>query len=102
MAKINLLQLILMSVLIYPLTPRHGILETGIAAAVAFVLILILTFSEAGRIIDRSFLAIVKSIAPAAVGSLTMVSLVLLLQQLIFHLPPAVVPVLSIGLGAFS
>ena len=77
-----------MSVLIYPLTPRHGILETGIAAAVAFVLILILTFSEAGRIIDRSFLAIVKSIAPAvstAVGSLTMVSLVLL-QQLISHI----------------
>ena len=102
MTKINPLQLILMSVLIYPLTPGYGILGTGIAAAVPFalVLVLILSFSEAGRIIDRSFLTIVKNIAPATVGSLIMVSL--LLQQLISHLPPALVLVLSIGLGAVS
>jgi len=42
------------------------------------------------------------NIAPAAAGSLIMVSLVLLLQQLISHLSPALVLLLSIGLGAVS
>ena len=59
-------------------------------------------FHEAGKIIDKSLLDIVKHIAPAAAGSLIMVSLVLLLQQLISHLSPALVLLLSIGLGAFS
>ena len=63
---------------------------------------LVITFHEAGKIIDKSFLAIVRTIVPAAAGSLIMLSLVLLLQQLIFHLPPALVLVLSIGLGAVS
>lgn len=91
-----------LSVHIYPLTSRYGILGTGIVAAVPFpfALVLILSFSEAGRIIDQSFLTIVKNIAPATVGSLIMALLVLLLQQLISHLPPALVLVLSIGLGA--
>jgi Na+-driven multidrug efflux pump len=61
-----------------------------------------LTFHEAGKIIDRSFLTIVKNIVPAAVGSLVMVSLVLTLQQFVSHLSPALVLVLSIGLGAVS
>ncbi len=102
MTKINLLQLILMAVLIYPLTLRYGILGTGIAAAVPSALVLVITFHEAGKIIDKSFLAIVRTIVPAAAGSLIMLSLVLLLQQLIFHLPPALVLVLSIGVGAVS
>ena len=102
MTKINLLQLILMAVLIYPLTLRYGILGTGIAAAVPSALVLVITFHEAGKIIDKSFLAIVRTIVPAAAGSLIMLSLVLLLQQLISHLPPASVLVLSIGLGAVS
>jgi hypothetical protein len=42
MIKINLLQLILMAVLIYPLTPGYGIPGTGIAAAVPFALVLVL------------------------------------------------------------
>ena len=102
MTKINLLQLILMALLIYPLTLRYGILGTGIAAAVPSALVLVITFHEAGKIIDKSFLAIVRTIVPAAAGSLIMLSLVLLLQQLIFHLPPALVLVLSIGVGAVS
>jgi len=101
MTKINLLQLILMAVLVYPLTLRYGILGTGIAAAVPSALVLVITFHEAGKIIDKSFLAIVSTIVPAAAGSLVMLSLVLL-QQLISHLPPALVLVLSIGLGAVS
>ena len=102
MTKINLLQLILMAVLIYPLTLRYGILGTGIAAAVPSALVLVITFHEAGKIIDKSFLGIVKTIVPAAAGSLIMVSLVLLLQQLISHLTPALVLILSIGMGALS
>ena len=100
MTKINLLQLILMAVLIYPLTLRYGILGTGIAAAVPSALVLVITFSEAGKIIDKNFLTIVRNIVPAAAGSLIMVSLVMMMQQLISHLPPALV--LSIGLGAVS
>ena len=102
MTKINLYQFAAMLILIYPLTVRYGILGTGIAAVIPSAMMVFLTFHEAGKIIDRSFLTIVKNIAPAAVGSLVMVSLVLLLQQLIFHLSPALVLLLSIGLGAMS
>jgi len=102
MTKINLCQFIIMLILIYPLTLRYGIIGTGIAAVIPSAMMVLLTFHEAGKIIDRSFLTIVKHIAPAATGSLIMVSLVLLLQQLISHLSPALVLLLSIGLGAVS
>ena len=78
MTKIKLLQLILIAVLIYPLTLRYGILGTGIATAVPSVLVLVITFNEAGKIIDKSFLTIARTIVPAAAGSFTMVTLVLL------------------------
>ena len=102
MTKINLCQFIIMLLLIYPLTVRYGIVGTGIAAVIPSAMMVLLTFHEAGKIIDRSFLAIAKHIAPAAAGSLIMVSLVLLLQQLISNLSPALVLLLSIGLGAVS
>ena len=94
MTKINLLQLILMAVLIYPLTLRYGILGTGIAAVVPSALVLVITFSETGKIIDKGFLAIVRTMVPAIIGLLIMVSLVMLMQQLLSHLPPALVMVL--------
>ncbi|HJH28380.1 MAG TPA: hypothetical protein C5S51_01600, partial [Methanosarcinaceae archaeon] len=102
MTKINLYQFTAMLILIYPLTIRYGILGTGIAAVIPSAMMVFLTFHEAGKIIDRSFLTIVKNIVPAAVGSLVMVSLVLTLQQFVSHLSPALVLVLSIGLGAVS
>ncbi|TFH42716.1 MAG: MOP flippase family protein [ANME-2 cluster archaeon] len=102
MSKINFYQLVIMLILIYPLTIRYGIIGTGIAAMIPSAMMVFLTFHEAGKIIDRSFLAIVMNIAPAAAGSLIMVSLVLLLQQLISHLSPALILLLSIGLGAVS
>ncbi|MDW7775638.1 MAG: lipopolysaccharide biosynthesis protein [Methanosarcinales archaeon] len=102
MTKINLFQFILMLILIYPLTLKYGIVGTGIAAVIPSAMMVLLTFHEAGKIIDKSLLAIVKHIAPAAAGSLIMVSLVLLLQQFISHLSPALVLLLSIGLGAVS
>jgi O-antigen/teichoic acid export membrane protein len=48
--RLNLLQLILMSILMYPLTMRYGILGTGIAAMLPSALIVFLTFREAGKI----------------------------------------------------
>ncbi len=102
MTKINLYQFTAMLILIYPLTIRYGILGTGIAAVIPSAMMVFLTFHEAGKIIDRSFLTIVKNIVPAAVGSLIMFSLVLTLQQFVSHLSPALVLVLSIGLGAVS
>jgi O-antigen/teichoic acid export membrane protein len=47
--KLNLLQLILMSILMYPLTIHYGILGTSIAAALPSALIVFLTFREAGK-----------------------------------------------------
>jgi len=102
MTKIYFYQFIIMLILIYPLTLKYGIVGTGIAAVIPSVMMMLLTFHEAGKIIDKSLMAIVKHIAPAAAGSLIMVSLVLLLQQLISHLSPALVLLLSIGLGAVS
>ena len=102
MTKINLCQLVIMLILIYPLTIRYGIPGTGIAAAVPSAMVVLLTFHEAGKIIDRSFLTIVKNIAPVAADSFIMVSLVMKLQQLTSHLSPALVLVFSIGQGAVS
>ncbi len=81
---------------------KYGILGTGTAAVIPSAMMVFLTFYEAGKIIDKSFLAIVTNIVPAAVGSLVMVSLVVLLQQFVSHLSPVLVLVLSIGLGAIS
>ena len=102
MTRINLYQFTIMLILIYPLTIKYGILGTGIAAVIPSTMMVFLTFHEAGRIIDRSFLTIVKNIVPAAIGSLVMFSLVLMLQQFVSHLSPALVLVLSIGVGAIS
>jgi hypothetical protein len=91
-----------MFILIYPLTIRYGIPETGIAAVIPSAMMVLLTFHETEKIIDKSLLTIVKHIAPATSGSLIMVTLVLLLQQLISHLSPVLVLLLSICLGAVS
>lgn len=102
MTTINLLQFILMAILIYPLTIKYGILGTGIAATIPSMLMVFFTFNEAGKIIDKSFLTIVKTLLPAAAGSLIMVLLVMILQQLISHLSPVLILFFSIVLGAVS
>jgi len=100
--KINFLQLIFMAALIYLLTLKYRILGTGIAAAIPSALVLILSFHEAGKIIDTSFLSIIRTISPTASGSLIMFSLVMILQKLILNLSPALVLILLIALGAVS
>ncbi len=71
--KLNLLQLILMAVLMYPLTMRYGILGTSIAAMLPSALIIFLTFREAGKIIEERFTYITRTLVPGITGSLIMV-----------------------------
>lgn len=91
-----------MSILMYPLTLKYGILGTSMAAAVPSALMLILTFNEAGKIIDKSSLSNAKTLLPAASGSIVMVSLIAILQILISSLPPVLILSFSILLGAVS
>jgi len=71
--KLNLLQLIFMGGLMYPLTMRYGIAGTAFAALIPSAFIVFLTFREAGRIIDEDFFYIAKTFVPGIVGSLVMV-----------------------------
>jgi O-antigen/teichoic acid export membrane protein len=71
--KLNLLQLILMGVLMYPFTMRYGIAGTAFAALIPSTLIVFLTFREAGKIIEEDFFYIAKTFVPGIAGSLIMV-----------------------------
>ena len=71
--KLNLLQLVLMALLMYPLTIRYGIMGSAIAAMVPSVLVVVLTLREAGKIIGVSFGFIAKTFVPSIMGSLVMV-----------------------------
>jgi O-antigen/teichoic acid export membrane protein len=71
--KLNLLQLIFMGVLMYPLTMRYGIAGTALAALIPSTLNIFLTFREAGKIIGEDFFHIAKTFVPGIVGSFTMV-----------------------------
>jgi O-antigen/teichoic acid export membrane protein len=71
--KLNLLQLVFMGALMYPLTMRYGIAGTAFAALIPSILIVFLTFREAGKIIEEDFFYIAKTFVPGIVGSLIMV-----------------------------
>lgn len=71
--KLNLLQLVFMGALMYPLTMRYGIAGTAFAAFIPSTLIVFLTFREAGKIIDEDFFYIAKTFIPGIIGSLIMV-----------------------------
>lgn len=74
--KLNLLQLIFMGALMYPLTMSYGIAGTAFAAFIPSILNLFLTFREAGKIIEEDFLYIAKTFVPGIVGSLVMVMVI--------------------------
>ncbi len=57
----------------YPLTMRYGIVGTSIAAMVPSLLVVFLTFREAGKIIGENFMYIVRPLMPAFAGSGVMV-----------------------------
>jgi len=71
--KLNLLQLVLMALLMYPLTMRYGIMGAAIAAMVPSALVVVLTLREAGKIIGESFGFIARTFVPSIMGSLVMV-----------------------------
>ncbi|MCD4843593.1 MAG: lipopolysaccharide biosynthesis protein [Methanosarcinales archaeon] len=100
--RINCLQLILILILIYPLTFHYGILGTGISVTLPSIFILILGLVESGRIIDKSLLSIIKTILPGLCGSVIMVVVVLMLQNLISSYSPVLILILSIAMGSFS
>jgi O-antigen/teichoic acid export membrane protein len=98
-AVVNLLKLTAISILIYPLTLRYGILGTAISISVPSILILIITFNEAGKIIDKDFLSIFKTFYPAIVGSLIMAFSILLVQHFASYLSSAVILFTSVCIG---
>ena len=53
--KLNLLQLVLMALLMYPLTMRYGILGAAIAATIPSALVVFLTLREARTIIGEDY-----------------------------------------------
>ncbi|MDO8725079.1 MAG: lipopolysaccharide biosynthesis protein [Candidatus Methanoperedens sp.] len=71
--KLNLLQLVMMVLFMYPLTIRYGIMGAAIAATLPSVLVVVLTLREAGKIIGESFGFIAKTFVPSIMGSLVMV-----------------------------
>lgn len=71
--KLNLFQLILMFVFLYPLTMRYGILGASIAVMLPSTLIVFLTFREAGKVIEKDFSYIARSFVPSIKGSLIII-----------------------------
>lgn len=98
-AKINFLQLILISVLIYPLTIVYGILGTSISVTAPSIVTLFLTFKETGKILNTSFLTILKAILPGTIGSIVMASSILIIQPFILYLSPTLTLFLLVDIG---
>lgn len=98
-AKINFLQLILISVLIYPLTLIYGTIGTAISVTIPSLIMLFITFNEAGKILNKNFLYIAKTILPAATGAIIMTSLIIVTQQFISNFSPVLILFLSICVG---
>lgn len=100
--RINCLQLILILITIYPLTFHYGILGTGISVTLPSIFILMLGLIESSRIIDRPLLSTIRTILPGLCGSILMVALVLMLQNLISSYSPVLILILSIAMGTSS
>lgn len=97
--SINILQLTMILILIFPLTQIYGTFGTAISVTVPSVMALFVTFNEAGKIIDKSFLSILRIILPATIGSLTMAMIILMTQQFISYLSPLLILFISIIIG---
>jgi O-antigen/teichoic acid export membrane protein len=97
--ELNFLQLIFMFILMYPLTSNYGILGTSVAALLPSILVLFLTFREAGKIIKESFMFIVRPLLPFSVGSIIVVLSIELLHY-ILPLKPSYMLAASVILGS--
>jgi O-antigen/teichoic acid export membrane protein len=96
---IYVVQLIIILILIYPLTLTYGALGTAMSVTVPALLTLFISFYEAGKIIDKDLISLLKTILPATIGSLIMASLILITQKFIFYLSPLLTLLLSISIG---
>jgi O-antigen/teichoic acid export membrane protein len=99
--KLNLLQLILMSLLIFPLTMRYGILGTSIAVMLPSILIVFLTFREAGKIIEESPIHIARLFVPGIQGSLIMLFVIYAWFYISASLSPIIRLLCSVFFGSF-
>jgi lipopolysaccharide exporter len=97
--KLNLLQLVLMAVLMYPLTIRYGIMGAAVTAMLPSLLVVFLTLHEAGKIIGESFDYIARNFVPAVIGSLIMAVAIWGWQVLAVGLSPVVRLAVSVVVG---
>ena len=97
--KLNLLQLVLMAVLMYPLTIRYGIMGAAIAAMLPSALVVVLTLHEAGKIIGENLTYIARNFVPGIIGSLIMALSIWGWQDISAELSPVVRLAASIVIG---
>ncbi len=97
--KLNLLQLVLMAVLLYPLTIRYGIMGAAIAAMLPSALVVVLTLHEAGKIIGENFTYIARNFVPGIIGSLIMALSIWGWQDISAALLPVIRLAVSIVIG---
>lgn len=98
--RLNLVQFVLMSLLLYPLTIRYGIFGSSIAVLLPSILILVLTFRETGKILDENLLEISRLFIPGLSGSLIMVVVIYLWNYVTPTFPPILRLSVSIILGS--
>jgi len=97
--KLNLLQLILMAVLMYPLTVRYGIMGAAVAAMLPSLLVVVLTLHEAGKIIGENFTYIARNFVPSIIGYLIMALAIWGWQDVAEGLSPVVRLAVSVVVG---
>jgi PST family polysaccharide transporter/lipopolysaccharide exporter len=97
--QINLLQLVLMAVLMYPLTISYGIVGAAVAAMPPSLLDVVLTLHEAGKIIGENFTYIGRNFVPAIIGSLIMALALWGWQEIAVGLSPLIRLAVSVMVG---
>jgi O-antigen/teichoic acid export membrane protein len=97
--KLNLLQLVLMAVLMYPLTIRYGIMGAAVAAMLPSLLVVVLTLHEAGKIIGENITYIARNFVPAVIGSLVMAVVIWGWQEVAAGLSPVIRLAVSVVVG---
>jgi len=86
--KINFVQLILMSLLMYPFIQYYGILGASFATMIPSIFMIVLTLHEAGKIIEESTIKIAAMLLSIIISSILMVGGLFAFQQFfVFMLP---------------
>ena len=100
--RINSIQLILMSLLIYPFIQYFGILGASLGATIPSMFMIILTLREAGKIVKENTVEIARMLLSTVLSAMIMVSGLFVFQQIfIFMLPPYLKLFYSIAIAIF-